>query len=85
MIGAVAGLLTGVFGEVAVLVVNRLFPTDVLIVGFALVWAVPLGVLVGVVSTWRGWFGTRFRRGLLAAVPGLLAGVIVALMQWSTV
>lgn len=85
IVGLVGGLAAGVLGELLVLAVSELFPTDVLVVGFALVWAVPLGALVGAITGWRGWLPQRPRRAAAAAVPGLLAGVVGAVMQWSAV
>lgn len=85
IVGLVGGLAAGAVGEMLVFAVSKIFPTDVLIVGFALVWAVPLGALVGAVCGWRGWVPQRLRRAVAAAVPGLLAGVVAAVMQWSAV
>lgn len=81
--GAVGGLVAGILGELLVLLVRWLFPTDVAIVGFALIWAVPLGALVGAVSGWRGWLTNRYHRAAVAGAPGLLAGMLAALMQFS--
>lgn len=80
--GAVAGLVAGTVGEMLVLLVAGLFPTDVLISGFAMIWAVPAGVLIGTVSGWREWLPQRQRLAAVAAIPGLLAGMAAALMQW---
>lgn len=78
-------LAAGLLGELAVLLVLELFPTDVQIAGFVMVWAVPLGVAIGAITGWRGWLGSWRARAVAAAIPGLLAGVVVALMQWASV
>lgn len=83
--GLVGGLVVGALGELLVLTVSRVFPTDVLIVGFAAVWAVPLGGGVGAICGWRGWFPQRLQRAAVSAVPGLLASGVAAVMQWSAV
>lgn len=85
LVGGAAGLVVGILGEFAVLLVLELFPTDVLISGFAVIWAVPLGVCVGSVTAWRGWLDHWQTRALVAAVPGLLAGFAAAWIQWSSV
>jgi hypothetical protein len=84
IIGAAAGLGVGILGELLTVLVRSIYPTDVIIVGFALFWAVPLGLLVGAVSGWRGWPTNPYRLALTAAVPGLLASVLAALLQWSS-
>ncbi|MEX0795981.1 MAG: hypothetical protein WD274_04745 [Acidimicrobiia bacterium] len=83
VIGAAAGLGVGILGELLVYVVRLIYPTDVAIVGFALIWAVPLGLLVGAVSGWRGWIMNPYRLVIVAAVPGLLASMLAAFAQWS--
>ncbi len=104
--GAVTGLAAGAVGELLVLLIAQMFPTDVLISGFAMIWAVPSGLVVGAVSSsrgwplrrsqragvvvgavcgWGGWLLRRSPLAAVAAVPGLLAGVAAALMQWSAV
>jgi hypothetical protein len=82
-IGAASGLGVGFLGEFLVYVVRLMFPTDVTVVGFVLIWAVPLGLLIGAVCGWRGWLTTPYRLAAVAAIPGLLAGIIAALLQWS--
>ena len=83
IIGAAAGLGVGILGELLTVLVRSWFPTDVIIIGFALFWAVPLGLLIGAVSGWRGWLTNHYRLAAVAAVPGLLASVLAALLQWS--
>lgn len=83
--GALAGLAARAVGELLVLLIAQLYPTDVLITGFAMIWAVPAGVLVGAIVGWRGWLDRRSWRVAAAAVPGLLAAVAAAPMQWSAV
>lgn len=85
VVGALGGLGAGALGELLVFTISRLFPTDVLIVGFALIWAVPLGAFVGAITAWRGWLPGHTRRAAAAAVPGLVAGILAAVMQWSAV
>lgn len=63
----------------------ELFPTDVLISRFAMFWAVLLGVAIGAITGWRGWLSSWRGRAVAAAIPGLLAGVVAALMQWASV
>jgi hypothetical protein len=82
-IGAAAGLGAGILGELLTVLVRSIYPTDVMIVGFALFWAVPLGLLVGAVSGWRHWLQNPYRLAVVAAIPGLLASVLAALLQWS--
>ena len=81
--GALVGLVVGLAGELATWTVGRVFPTDVGIVGFATIWAVPSGALLGVLTEWRGRPRGWGRRLLLVAAPGILAGVTSALFQWS--
>lgn len=50
LVGGAAGLAAGLLGELAVLLLE-LFPTDVQIAGFAMVWAVPLGVAIGAITS----------------------------------
>lgn len=85
LVGGAAGLAAGLLDELAVLLVLELFPTDVQIAGFAMVWAVPLGVAIGAITGWRKWLGSWRGRAVAAAIPGLLAGVAAALMQWASV
>ncbi len=84
-LGAAAGFAAGLMGEIATWAVLQWFPTDAGISGFALVWAIPLGIMVGAISGWQGWFRAWRRRAVAAAVPGLLAGVAQALLQLSMV
>jgi hypothetical protein len=83
IIGAAAGVGVGILGELLTVLVRSIYPTDVIIVGFAMFWAVPLGLLVGAVSWWRGWLTNPSRLAFTAAIPGLLAGILAALLQWS--
>lgn len=83
IIGAAAGLGVGILGELLTVFVRSIYPTDVIIIGFALFCAVPLGLLVGAVSGWRGWLTNPYRLAFTAAIPGLLASVLAALLQWS--
>lgn len=83
IIGAAAGLGVGIFGELLVYVVRLMFPTDVTLVGFVLIWAVPSGLLIGAVSGWRGWLTNPYRLAFVAAIPGLLVSLLAALLQWS--
>lgn len=85
LVGGAAGLAIGILGEFAVVLVLALFPTDVQISGFAVVWAVPLGVAVGAVAGWQEWFGSWRGRAAAAAIPGFLAGVVAAAIQWASV
>lgn len=84
-VGAVAGVLAGLLGEAMTHLVRLAFPTDVWIVGFALSWGLALGALIGGVGGWHGWLRGRYRLAVVAAVPGLLAGVATAVMQWGAV
>lgn len=83
IIGGAAGLGVGILGELLVLLVRSIYPTDVGIVGFAVIWAVPLGLLIGSISGWRGWLTNPYRLAVVSAVPGLLASLLAALAQWS--
>ena len=84
IIGAAAGIGVGILGELLTVLVRSIYPTDVtIVVGFALFWAVSLGLLVGAVSGWRGWLTNPYRLAVVAAIPGLLASVLAALLQWS--
>lgn len=85
VVGALGGLGAGVIGELLALTIRRLFPTDVGIIGFAVIWAVPMGALVGAIVAWRGWLPRRSHLAAVAAVPGVVAGVLAALLQWSVV
>lgn len=85
IIGTAGGLGAGILGELLVLLVRWMFPTDVAIVGFALIWAVPFGLLIGVVCGWRGWLTNPYRLALVAALPGLLAGAVAVAAQMSAV
>lgn len=83
IIGAAAGLGVGILGELLTVLVRSIYPTDVMIFGFALFWAVPFGLLIGAVCGWRGWLTNPYRLAVVAAIPGLLASVFAALIQWS--
>lgn len=83
IIGTAGGLGAGIFGELLVYVVRLALPTDVTLVGFVLIWAVPFGLLIGAVSGWRGWLENPYRLAFVAAVPGLLVSLLAALLQWS--
>lgn len=83
IIGAAAGLGVGILGELLTVLVRSIYPTDVMIIGFALFWAVPIGLLIGAVCGWRGWLTNPYRLAAVAAIPGLLASVLAALLQWS--
>ena len=83
IIGAAAGLGVGILGELLTVLVRSIYPTDVIIIGFALFWAVPFGLLIGAVCGWRGWLTNPYRLAVVAAIPGLLASVLAALLQWS--
>lgn len=85
IIGTAGGLGAGILGELLVLLVRWMFPTDVAIVGFALIWAVPFGLLIGAVCGWRGWSPDRGRLAIAAAIPGLLAGAVAVAVQMSAV
>ncbi len=84
-LGAASGLAVGLLGEVAVFTTLQLFPTDVLIVGFAVYLSVPSGAAVGALCGWRGWFPNPQRRALAAGAPGVLVGIVAVLMQRSAV
>lgn len=83
IIGAGAGLGVGILGELLTVLVRSMFPTDVFIVGFALFWAVPFGLLIGAVCGWRGWLTNPYRLAVVAAIPGLLASLFAAFAQWT--
>lgn len=83
IIGAAGGLGAGSFGELLVYVVRLAFPTDVTLVGFVLIWAVPSGLLIGAVIGWRGWLENPYRLAFVAAMPGLSVSLLAASLQWS--
>lgn len=85
VIGLAAGLTIGLVGELARYITLQLFPTDVAIVGFAVYWGVLGGVAIGALCGWRGWVPNRVRRGLIAGVPAVVAGILAVLWQWSAV
>lgn len=85
VVGALGGLVPGIVGELLALTIRRWWPTDVGIIGFAVVWAVPLGAVVGAVAAWRGWLPRRGHLAAVAALPGVVAAVLAALLQWSVV
>lgn len=84
-VGLVAGFGVGLVGETARFVTLQLFPTDVAIVGFAVYWGVLGGTSIGALCGWRGWIPERIRRGLVAAIPAVIAGTLAVLMQWAAV
>ena len=84
-VGLVVGLVVGALGELATFIVSRLFPTDVQIVGFALIWAAPAGIAVGAITGWFNWLREPGRLVAVCAALGLLAGIASALIQWSAV
>jgi len=82
VVGSAGGLVAGLLGEFLVQIVRWLFPTDVWIVGFALFWAVPLGIATGAICGWRQWLLNSYRRAAVAGIPGLVFGILVALVQF---
>lgn len=84
LVGGAAGGVVGL-GELEVLPVLELFPTDVQITGFAAIWAVPHGVAVGGVTAWRGWFDDWRAQAAGPRFLGLLAGLVAAWMPWASV
>ncbi len=84
-VGLLAGLAVGALGEIAVLIVREMFPTDVAIVGFVLILAVPLGGIVGALGGWLDSLADTRRLATVAAVPGLIAGIFTVAIQLSAV
>ena len=85
-VGLLAGISSGGLGELLLLLVRQAFPTDVAIVGFVLVWAVPLGLVVGVMTTvFSIWPANGRSRFLVSAIPGGLAALVVVAMPLSAV
>lgn len=82
VIGAAGGLIAGLLGEFLVQIVRWLFPTDVWILGIVLLWAVPLGIATGAICGWQLWLMNPYRRTAVAGIPGLVFGVLVALLQF---
>lgn len=82
LVGIVAGCVAGVVGELGVLLVLALYPTDVAIVGFALLWSVVLGTVIGAFAGWRGLWVQPLRRGVVAAAPGFMAGAVAMTLQY---
>jgi hypothetical protein len=81
-VGTAGGLVTGSFGEFLVQIVRWLFPTDVWFLGIVLLWAVPLRIATGAICGWRQWLINPYRRAAIAGVPGLIFGVLVAILQF---
>ena len=81
--GAVIGLVGATVAELAATTVRQLYPTDVWILGFTLVFGVPASVLVGALCWWRERPGPAAGRFLLVALPVVLVGAVQVGLQWA--
>lgn len=84
-IGLLTGTAIGIVGELVLVAIREFFPTDVAYVGFVLIWAAPLGALVGAICGWRDWFFDARRLATVAAAPGFVAGVLAVIIQLAAV
>ena len=85
--GALYGALVGVGGaavaELAATTMRQLYPTDVGIIGFTLVFGAPISVLVGALCWWRGRPASAVVRFALTALPVVMLGAAQVALQWS--
>lgn len=85
--GAILGALIGLVGagvaELATTATRHLFPTDVAIVGFTLVFGAPASVLVGALCWWHDRPASALVRFALAALPVVVVGAAQVAFQWS--
>lgn len=83
VVGAVMGVLVAGVAELATTATRQLFPTDVGIVGFALVFGAPAAVVVGALTWWRDRPRAIGARVVLVVLPVVLVGVAQVAMQWA--
>lgn len=83
IVGAVIGSLVAGVAELATTATRQLFPTDVGIVGFALVFGAPAAVVVGALTWWRDRPRSIGARVVLVVMPVALVGVAQVVLQWS--
>lgn len=81
--GALVGLGGAAIAELAATTTRQLYPTDVGIVGFTLVFGAPLSVLVGALCWWRDRPASAVVRFALAALPVVLVAAVQIGLQWS--
>lgn len=80
--GALIGLGGAAIAELATTTTRQLYPTDVGIIGFTLVYGVPVSVLVGALCWWRDRPGSNLLRIVLAALPVVIVGAVQVAFQW---
>lgn len=81
--GALVGLGGAAIAELATATTRQLYPTDVGIIGFTLVFGAPFSVLVGALCWWRDRPTSTPVRLALAALPVVLVGAVQIGLQWS--
>ena len=81
--GALVGLGGAAVVELATTTTRQLYPTDVGIIGFTLVFGAPISVLVGAFCWWRDRPTSTVVRFALAALPVVLVGAVQVGLQWS--
>jgi hypothetical protein len=83
LVGGAVGIAVGGMVELASYATLQMFPTDVQIVGFGLIFGTPAAAAVGALCWWRRWPSATMLRLVLAAVPVLALGAFQVLAQWS--
>ena len=81
--GALVGFWGAAVAELAATTTRQLYPTDVGIVGFTLVFGAPISVLVGVLCWWRDRPTSTVVRFALVALPVVLVAAVQIGLQWS--
>ncbi len=83
LVGAVVGLVGAGIAELATTATWQLFPTDVGIAGFTLVFGAPVSVIVGALCWWRDRPASTAVRLVLVALPVVAVGAVQVALQWS--
>lgn len=83
LIGGAVGFAVGGLVELATYATFQMFPTDVGVFGFGLIFGTPAAAAVGALCWWRRWPSSAMLRLVLAAVPVLALGAFQVFVQWS--
>ena len=83
LVGGAVGVAVGGLAELASYATLQMFPTDVQIAGFGLIFGPPVAAAVGALCWWRRWPAPTMLRLALTAVPVLALGAFQVLAQWS--
>lgn len=83
LLGGAVGVAVGGLTELATYATLQMFPTDVGISGFGLVFGTPVAAVVGALCWWRRWPSSITLRLALAALSVVPIGGFQVFAQWS--